>query len=156
MSLVEQGKERQERGTNQGANNGGWGTAGAAGARGRCGNLCGSQCCAHGSGNNENSTSNLLHVHDDINICTDRDPLEFLVVWIEESVLCFVFIDDLCLLRLQVWGRMGMLAWALKGIAWSYFGKNSNLGCLLWFVNVWFCKVSGLLNRICVTSVVLD
>jgi len=67
---VEQGKERQERGTNQGANKGHGGSTVWAGSRGR--NLGGSHHCAHGGGGNEDGASDLLHVHDVLNMICFR------------------------------------------------------------------------------------
>lgn len=127
---MEQGKERQQWGTNQGTNNGGWGTA--ARARGRCRNLrdCGgSQCCTHrGSGDNEDSAGNLLHVH---------DAMKNVLTMYRQRILWCCF---------YVWGYEAEFK-DIKERVWSYFGKNVILvGCER-IMDVWFCNVSGLVNR---------
>lgn len=63
---MEQGKERQDRGTEQGANKGHGGSTDRAGSRGR--NFGGSRYCAHGGGGDEDGASDLLHVHDELNM----------------------------------------------------------------------------------------
>jgi len=104
-SLVEQGKEGQDWGTDQGANNSGWGTT--ARARSRCRNLCGSQCCTHGGSNNENSTGNLPHVHGDSESFWKMER----PAWFVRKKL-FIF----CVL-VQVWGRMrGWLGFYSAGV----------------------------------------